>query len=112
MNGSPRKKLTKIQGFAIIEAFYKSGLKSVRFCTQKNIPYNVFRYWFILFKKQSEINTQPANFLPVKIKPPQPILLSQNPLKVYLKPGIAIEVPVGFDITTFKQVLEVFQACG
>jgi hypothetical protein len=44
--------------------------------------------------------------------PVPPSVLSRNPLKVYLKPGIAIEIPVGFDAETFKQVLEVFQTCG
>lgn len=112
MNQSRRKQLTKAQGLALIEAFYKSGLKSVPFCTQKNIPYYVFRYWLIAFKKQTRMKTQSTNFLPVKIMPVQPMPIPQNPLKVYLKPGIVIEVPVGFDMASFKQVLEVFQVCG
>jgi hypothetical protein len=112
MKVSAQKKRTQAEGLALIETFYKSGLKKVPFCAQKNIPYCVLRYWLNAFKKQSSTKNQTTNFRPVKLMPVPPSVLSRNPLKVYLKPGIAIEIPVGFDAETFKQVLEVFQTCG
>lgn len=111
MSHSSGKRRTKAQGFRLIEEFYKSGLKSVGFCTEKDIPYCVFKYWLTVFKK-TQAKPQMANFLPVKIIASQTQSLLRNPLKIYFKPGVFIEIPVGFDQETFKQVLGVFQTCG
>lgn len=106
MTPARRTKLTKEQGFALIETFQKSGLKPTSFCTQQNIHYCVFRYWFSKTRKQSFIKKNEACFLPIKINPPASILPTAS-LKISLNSAIAVEIPSGFDMVTFKQILEV-----
>jgi hypothetical protein len=106
MTPARRTKLTKEQGFALIEAFQKSGLKPTPFCTQQNIHYCVFRYWFSKTRKQSFIKKNEACFLPIKVNPPASVF-SQTALKVSLNSSVAVEIPPGFDMRAFKQILEV-----
>lgn len=106
MTQTRRTKLTKEQGFALIETFQKSGLKPTTFCTQQNIHYCVFRYWFSKIRKQSLIKKNEACFLPIKINPPSSFF-PQTALKISLKSSVAVEIPPGFDMGAFRQILEV-----
>jgi hypothetical protein len=106
MTPASRKKLTKEQGFALIEAFQKSGLKPTIFCTQQNIHYCVFRYWFSKTRKKSFIKKNEACFLPIKVSTPVSVS-PPTPLKIFFNSSIAVEIPSGFDMGAFRQILEV-----
>ena len=106
MNPTPRKKLTKEQGFALIEAFEKSGLKAAHFCSQQNVHYCVFQYWFTKTRKESFIKKNDACLLPIKLNP-HTSYSTQTALKISLYSSLSIEVQAGVDITVLKQILEV-----
>jgi hypothetical protein len=101
-----RTKLTKEQGFALVEAFQKSNLKSSRFCIQRNIQYSVLYYWLSKAKKVSNHKRDKGCFLPVKLNS-SPSIFSKAPLRVLLNSSITVEIPSGFDMVAFKQLLEV-----
>lgn len=99
-----RKKLTKEQGLALIEAFQQSGLKSTEFCEQQNIPYYILRHW-LSSKDNGSIKNNEACFLPVKLRSSNPIL-AQTLLRISLNSVISVEIPSGYDRTIFRQILE------
>ena len=105
--------LTRAQGIAIIESFYKSGLKQKEFCARNNIAYHIVQYWKPIHSKHVNSEQKSPKFLPVKIVSPKPTESEQiNPIKIVLNSMMAIEVPVGSDIVMLKKVIEVLQACG
>lgn len=106
MTSERRAKLTKEQGFALIEAFQKSGLKPKYFCTKQNIPYCVFRYWFTKHRKQSLTKNNGACFLPVRVNHSASVF-SQPALKISLSSSVTVEIPSGFDMEAFRQILGV-----
>lgn len=106
MTSARRTKLTKEQGFALIEEFQKSRLKTTIFCIQQNIHYWVFRYWFSKTRKQSFIKKNEACFLPIKVSPPVS-MFPPTALKISFNSSIAVEIPSGFDMEAFRQILEV-----
>jgi hypothetical protein len=110
MNKIKRPYLTNEQGLAMIEAFKKGDLKPMTFCKKNKVSYPVFRYWLTQVRKKSVVSTNEACFLPVKLNNNSSAYSpAAAALKVCLNAGITIEVPAGFDIFTFKQVIEVCQ---
>jgi len=76
----------RAQCMEMISKWQQSGLSQKVFCTDNNIRYNVFHYWYRVYKTEQNV---PASFLPVNIKPlakhdQQITITGQNGLEVRL----------------------------
>ncbi len=106
-------KLNKSQGFALVESFLQSGLSARDFSIQENIKYHVLKYWRVAFDKESVSKKRKTlKFLPLQL----PKLLQQSSsatlLKIQAQSGLILEVPAGFDINSFKEILKACLSCG
>lgn len=105
--------LTRAQGIAIIEAFYKSGLKQKEFCANNNIAYHIVQYWKPIYHGHIQAENKSPKFLPVKIVTPISVEPKQAlPIKIVISSLMTIEVPARVDLVTLKSVIEVCKACG
>lgn len=107
--------ITRQEGLALIEQYFKSGLRPKAFCMQKRLSRHVFYYWQKVYKKRQGLKPNPAAFLPLKIVSPTASALEvqvTQTSRIYFKPNITIEVPSGFDKITLQNILEACQQCG
>ena len=113
MNKKPNKCLTQAQGIAIIESFYKSGLKQKEFCKLNNIACHIIQYWKPIYHKQVNVVPKAPKFLPVKIIEQKDVEYNQVlPIKIMINSAMTIEVPARVDLTTLKNVIEACKSCG
>lgn len=105
MNQPIRKKLTREEGFSLVERFLQSNLKPIPFCAQERIAPHIFRYWQRARKYEAE--QMPKTFLPVKIITSTQQVEPKNNIKVIFSPNLLLEVPPGANMESFKQILEV-----
>jgi hypothetical protein len=116
---------------AIIAQFHRSGLTHVAFCQHHRIPLHSFRKWLYRLRPTTPpIPTPPGiarsaptpaksfspAFLPVHVRDlpvhaaedrPSPHV--SNPLELVLSQDRRVRVPVGFDPTTLRQLLDVLE---
>lgn len=62
----PATKEQRTHFLAMIEQWQRSGLRQKVFCTENNIPYHVFHYWYGVYKSEQKPS---GSFLPVNIRP-------------------------------------------
>ncbi len=60
------KKEERAQSLEMISKWQQSGLSQKAFCTDNNIRYHVFHYWYKVYKAEQNVT---SSFLPVNIKP-------------------------------------------
>jgi hypothetical protein len=116
---------------AIIAQFHRSGLTHVAFCQRRRIPLHTFRKWLYRLRTTTPPRPSPLRiarsaptpvpsstptFLPVHVRDlPVPAAEDRlsphvsNPLELVLSHDRRVRVPVGFDPTTLRQLLDVLE---
>lgn len=117
----------------MVAQFHRSGLTQTDFCRTRHLSINSFRQWLYRLRHSTpaadrrrtriSISTKPAParpenpaFLPVHIRPEhfatadsRNDVVAALPLEVILSHDRRIRIPVGFDPTTLRQLLEVLE---
>lgn len=89
----------RTQFLAMIKQWQQSGLSQKVFCTENNIAYHVFHYWYGVYKSDQKST---GIFLPVKITPP----VTQEQITIKGNSGIQLQVPMTDKSVRFiKQLL-------
>ena len=89
----------RAQFLAMIKQWQQSDLSQKIFCTQNNIVYHVFHYWYGVYKSEQK---SPGSFLPVNVTPPT----AQEQIILKGHSGIQLHVPMTDKSVRFiKQLL-------
>ena len=89
----------RAQFLAMIKQWQQSGLSQKLFCTNNNIAYHVFHYWYGVYKSEQKST---GTFLPVNITPP----IAQEQITIKGNNGIQLQVPMTDKSVRFiKQLL-------
>lgn len=82
-----RKPADAREMFAVIEKYLTSGLSQIAFCKQAGLPYSRFNYWLKQYRLREALSQQaptpeteipPADFIPLRIAPAEPAILSST----------------------------------
>ena len=88
-----------------IQGWKRSGLTQKAFCERHQIGLASFQRWRRLLMTESKpAGSSAVTFLPVKLT------TSKAPSLALLVDDLRIEIPVGFDPVTLKQVVQAIQA--
>ena len=89
----------RTQFLAMIKQWQQSGLSQKVFCTENNIAYHVFHYWYGVYKSDQKST---GSFLPVKITTP----VTEEQITIKGNSGIQLQVPMTDKSVRFiKQLL-------
>ena len=95
----PATKEQRTQFLAMIKQWQQSGLSQKLFCTENNIAYHVFHYWYRAYKSEQKST---GTFLPVNITPPE----TQEQITIKGNSGIQLHVSMTDKSVRFiKQLL-------
>jgi hypothetical protein len=89
----------RAQFLSMIKQWQQSGLSQKVFCTENNIAYHVFHYWYGVYKSEHKAS---RSFLPVSITP----AAVQERITLSGLSGIQLQVPMTDKSVRFvKQLL-------
>jgi|SRR5664279_1770720 len=89
----------RAQFLAMIKQWQQSGLSQKLFCTENNIAYHVFHYWYGVYKSEQ---ISPESFLPVNVTS----VAAQEQITISGLRGIQLQVPMTDKSVRFiKQLL-------
>jgi len=107
MNSSLSKREVNRQRWSErIQHWKRSGLTQKAFCERHQIGLASFQRWRGIFAKEGKLKATPATFLPINIVQST----SAPSLALCLGEDLCIEIPVGFDPVTLKQVVQALQS--
>jgi hypothetical protein len=107
MNPSLTKRQANRQRwFDRIETWKQSGLTQKAFCEQQQLGLGSFQRWRGIFMRGEKPEASSAvSFLPVNVT-----VDKASSLVLLIDDQLRIEIPVGFDPMTLKQVIQALQA--
>ena len=95
----PATKEQRVRYLAMIKQWEQSGLRQKVFCTENNIAYHVFHYWYGVYKSEQKTS---GSFLPINVT--SPVIEEQIILKGHS--GIELQVAMTDKSVQFiKQLL-------
>lgn len=91
-----------------LEHWRQSGLSQAEYCRQNSLKPRRWNYW----KKNlsRKIIDTSVSFVPVKIPSTLPVAVPKSNLSVLTSNGYKVEVGIGFDPTTLKQLILTVQS--
>ena len=57
------------QMFDHITQWQQSGVSQKAYCTQNNIPYHVFHYWYKCYRNENSMSNEFSSFVQLKVQP-------------------------------------------
>lgn len=91
-----------------IERWQQSGLSQVEYCSQNGIKPRRWGYWK---KKLTRKSTEAGiSFVPVQLSSSLPMPVTRSNLNLFTSNGYKVEVGIGFDPSTLKQLILTVQS--
>ena len=104
--GLSKRSVNRQRWLAHIESWKRSGLTQKAFCQQHGLGLASFRRWrAIAMREGRPEGSSVVTFLPVNVVEP-----GTADLTVVINDSLRIEIPVGFDLATLRQVVQALQA--
>ena len=104
--GLTKREVNRQRWLAHIDSWNRSGLTQRAFCQQHSLGLASFRRWrAIAMREGKPADSSVATFLPVNVVEP-----GAADLTVVINDSLRIEIPVGFDLATLRQVVQALQA--
>jgi len=104
--GLTKREINRRRWLAHIDSWKRSRLTQTAFCQQHGLGLASFRRWrAIAMRKGKPADSSVVTFLPVNVVEP-----GAADLTVVINDSLRIEIPVGFDLATLRQVVQVLQA--
>jgi hypothetical protein len=91
-----------------LERWRQSGLSQIEYCRQNGIKPRRWNYWKKnLTRKSNEAN---ISFVPVQLSSSLPVPINRSNLNLFTSNGYKVEVGIGFDPATLKQLILTVQS--
>jgi hypothetical protein len=104
--GLTKREVNRRRWLKRIQSWNDSGLTQKAFCQQHGLGLASFRRWRrIAMRKGGPEGSSVVTFLPVNVVAPGTANLS-----VVINDSLRIDIPVGFDLATLRQVVQALQA--
>jgi hypothetical protein len=104
--GLTKREVNRRRWLERIESWKHSGLTQKAFCRQHGLELASFRRWRAIAMREGKPEDSSAvTFLPVNVVEP-----GATNLTVVINDTLRVEIPVGFDLTTLRQVVQALQA--
>ena len=104
--GLTKREINRRRWLARIQSWKDSGLTQKAFCQQHSLGLASFRRWrAIAMREGKPAESSVVTFLPVNVVEP-----GAADLTVVINDSLRIEIPVGFDLATLRQVVQALQA--
>jgi hypothetical protein len=92
-----------------LERWRQSGLSQAEYCRQNNLKPRRWNYWKKNLARKISGDTG-VSFVPVKISSTLPVAVPRSNLSLLTSNGYKVEVGIGFDPTTLKQLILTVQS--
>ena len=104
--GLTKREINRRRWLERVQSWQHSGLTQTAFCQQHGLGLASFRRWrAIAMRKGKPADSSVVTFLPVNVVEP-----GAADLTVVINDSLRIEIPVGFDLATLRQVVQALQA--
>ena len=101
-----KRAVNRQRWLAHIDSWKRSGLTQKAFCQQHGLGLASFHRWrAIAMREGKPADSSVVTFLPVNVVEP-----GAADLTVVINDSLRIEIPVGFDLATLRQVVQALQA--
>ena len=104
--GLTKREVNRRRWLKRIQSWNDSGLTQKAFCQQHGLGLASFRRWrHIAMREGKPADSSVVTFLPVNVVEPGAVDLT-----VVINDLLRIEIPVGFDLATLRQVIQALQS--
>ena len=104
--GLTKREINRRRWLERVQSWQHSGLTQKAFCQQHGLGLASFHRWrAIAMREGKPADSSVVTFLPVNVVEPGTANLS-----VVINDSLRIEIPVGFDLATLRQVVQALQA--
>jgi hypothetical protein len=91
-----------------VELWHDSGLSQAEYCRQNGLRLRQWNYWKKNLARKGA--NAAVSFVPVQISSSLPVPVTRSNLSLFTSNGYKVEVGVGFDPTTLKQLILTVQS--
>ena len=104
--GLTKREINRRRWLERVQSWQHSGLTQKAFCQQHGLGLASFHRWrAIAMREGKPADSSVVTFLPVNVVEP-----GAADLTVVINDSLRIEIPVGFDLATLRQVVQALQA--